>query len=111
MATLSSHALNGTDGTHAGGIAVTLTNLATGAVVFVSKMDDGGRLSQIIAADTIDPTATYVLVFETGAYWVARATPASVNQIVLRFMMPDPNKTYHMPVIFNPNAYSMWSSS
>jgi 5-hydroxyisourate hydrolase len=57
MATITSHTLNGSDGTHAGDIPVTLT-----------------------------------------------------TQIVVRFAMHDPDGAYHMPVILNPNSYSMWSS-
>lgn len=110
MAVLSSHTLNGTDGTHAGGIAVTLTNLTDGTIVFTARMDDGGRLSQDIDAQVIDPDVTYELVFDTGPYWAARNFPATVTQIALRFAMPDPEGKYHMPVILNPNSYSMWTS-
>jgi 5-hydroxyisourate hydrolase len=110
MAMLSSHTLNGSDGTHAGGIAVTLTNLIHGTIVFTARMDDGGRLSQDIDAQVIYPDATYELVFDTGPYWAARNIPATVTQIALRFAMPDPEGKYHMPVILNPNSYSMWTS-
>ncbi|HUV33124.1 MAG TPA: hypothetical protein VMW31_06090, partial [Devosiaceae bacterium] len=50
MATISSHVLNATVGTHAGGTAVRLTG-SDGAVLFEAMMDDGGRLQQEIAAD------------------------------------------------------------
>jgi len=50
MATVSSHTLNGVDGSHAGGIAVRLVDLATGRTVFDTRMDDGGRLTQEVAA-------------------------------------------------------------
>ena len=49
MAVVSSHTLNGVDGTHAGGIAVSLRNLNTGETLFDTAMDDGGRLVQDIA--------------------------------------------------------------
>ena len=111
MAVISSHTLNGTDGTHAGGIAVTLTNLNTSKILFTGFMDDAGRLSQDISADLIDPRATYELVFNTATYWAARKVPVTVFQIALRFAMEDPTGNYHMPVILNPNSYSMWSST
>lgn len=111
MAILSSHTLNGTDGTHAGDIAVTLTNLTSGTVVLSTAMDDGGRLSQDIPAERIDPAATYELVFATADYWSAKNIPATVTQIALRFSMRDPKGAYHMPVILNPNSYSMWMSA
>ena len=111
MAILSSHTLNGTDGTHAGGIGLTLTNLNTGEVVFTGKMDDGGRLSQKINDEGIDTEATYELVFDTTAYWNSLEMIATITQIALRFKMSNPAGTYHMPVILNPNSYSMWSSA
>ena len=70
MAKVSSHTLSGVDGSHAGGIAVRLINLTTGRTVFDTKMDDGGRLIQEVAAP--DPEGRYELVFQTGAYWQAR---------------------------------------
>lgn len=111
MAKLTSHTLNGTDGTHAGGIGVTLRNLGTGNTLFTAQMDEGGRLSRDIAAGDIDPAAQYELVFDTGAYWAARGIPARVEEIALRFSMPDTSGAYHMPVILNPHSYSMWMSS
>ena len=111
MAILSSHTLNGTDGTHAGGIKVTFTNLDSGEIMFDGYMDDGGRLSQNISDERIDTQATYELAFGTKAYWTARGTNATVTQIVLRFEMLDPSGLYHMPIILSPNSYSMWSSA
>lgn len=111
MARLTSHTLNGSDGTHAGGIAVSLRDLATGTVLLTSETDAGGRLAADIPAARIEPTATFELVFETGPYWAARGVTATVREIALRFSMPEPEEAYHMPVILNPNSYSMWMSA
>lgn len=114
MATLSSHTLNGTDGTHAGGIPVRLARIG-GEVIFETEMDAGGRLSQDIPADRIDPAAIYELVFRTAPYWASRNVPREgpqiMAEIVLRFAMPDPEGRYHMPLILNPNSYSTWWSA
>lgn len=112
MAIISSHTLNGTDGSHAAGIAVSLTRLGqVKEVIFTTVMDDGGRLKQEIAADQIDPDATYELVFETAAFWHEQHISGAIPQIVLRFLMPNPKGKYHMPVILNPYSYSVWRSS
>mgnify|MGYP001549817829 CR=1 FL=1 len=111
MAKLTSHTLNGSDGTHASGIAVTLRDLVTGEVLLKSEMDAGGRLAADIPAGKIDPSATYELMFETAPYWATRGMKATVQEIALRFAMPDPEGAYHMPVILNPNSYSMWMSA
>ena len=114
MATLSSHTLNGTDGTHAGGIPVHLAQVG-GPVLFTAEMDDGGRLSQDIPANRIDPEASYQLIFDTAAYWadrnVPREGPQIMEQIVLQFRMPNPDGRYHMPLILAPNSYSVWWSA
>jgi 5-hydroxyisourate hydrolase len=112
MAVITSHTLNGTDGTHAAGINVTLMRLGqVNEIIFTSVMDNGGRLEQEISADQIDPNATYELVFDTGNFWKQRDILGAIPQIVLRFLMPDENAKYHMPVILNPNSYTVWRSS
>lgn len=115
MATVSSHTLNGVDGTHAGGIVVTLTCLGTGETLFSTETDPGGRLIQEIDPGRIDPEAVYEMVFATGPYWagweIPRNGPQIMTEIVLRFTMPDPSSRYHLPVILSPNGYSVWWSS
>lgn len=113
MATVSSHTLNAVDGNHAGGIAVRLIDLATGQLVFETKMDDGGRLAQEVTVSNSE--ARYELVFHTGAYWQGRVAgtngATTVDEIAVRFTMPDPDGHYHIPLILSPHGYSLWSSS
>ena len=116
MATISSHTLNSVDGTHAGGIKVTLCRLGADgarAVVFETATDDGGRFSETV--DGPDANATYELVFETGAYFSGRAQqtdrPQFLREIVIRLQMPDPEERYHLPLMLAPNSYSVWWSS
>ena len=56
MAVVSSHTLNGTDGTHAGGIAVSLTRIGDTDPLFVTKVSDPANGSVII---NVDGTLTY----------------------------------------------------
>ncbi len=115
MATVSSHTLNGTNGTHAGGIRVRLTNRTSGAVLFDTPTDDGGRLSVDVDLGSAEPETLYELVLETGPYWanqgLPHAGPQIMSEVVLRFQMPDPDARYHIPVILSPNSYSVWWSS
>ena len=59
--------------------------------------------------------ADYELVFQTGPYFVAQSLPQPIKQIekqvVIRFAMPDPNASYHIPLMIAPNSYSVWWSS
>ncbi len=113
MATVSSHTLNSVDGSHAGGIGVRLVNLSTGSIAFDTKTDRGGRLSQEVAAP--DPDAHYELIFQTGAYWqrlVADTSAARIiDEVAVRFTMPQPDGCYHMPLILSPHGYSLWCSA
>ena len=95
MATLTSHTLNGTDGSHAGAIKVKLIEV-DGQTIFETK---------------INPSLIYELTFETSQYWSDRGFDQIMDQIILRFRMPDPKGNYHMPIIINPNSYSTWWSS
>ncbi|MBT6099676.1 MAG: hypothetical protein HOH05_15115, partial [Marinovum sp.] len=48
------------------------------------------------------------------AYWKSRELPRHgaqiMDQIVIRFSMPNPDGKYHIPVIISPNSYSVWWS-
>lgn len=111
-ATISSHTLDATDGTHAGGIAVRVANLATGAVLAEAATDAGGRFSVAVDLAGADPADRYEMVLSTGPHWRAKGVAHGqiVEEIVLRFAMPDPAARYHMPLILSPNGYSCWAS-
>lgn len=115
MAQVTSHTLNGVDGSHADGIRVTLTHLSSGTVLFDQPTSGGGRLSVAVDVNHYHSEDTYELVFNTGDYWanagLLQPQQQIMRQVVMRFCMPDDNARYHMPVIINPNAYSCWWST
>jgi 5-hydroxyisourate hydrolase len=115
MAVLSSHLLNGVDGTHAGNVAISLIKIeADGSrlPVFEGVSDEGGRFTCKVNAAS---DAIYEMVIASGAYFDVRAIPHSgmkiMSDIVIRFTMPDISAHYHIPVIMSPNSYSCWLSS
>ena len=112
MATITSHTLNGVDGSHAGGIKVFLHRVGVSEPLMSGQMDEGGRLSLEVDPALVDPSATYELVFATAAYWRDRGLDDQtiIAEIVLRFQMPDASAKYHMPVIVSPYSYSTWKS-
>ena len=117
MAQISSHTLNGTDGSHAGGIAVSLQRInadQTRTEIFETVMDEGGRLVESFQMTVDDSEHQFELVFQAGDYFRGQGLidnkDLRVDEVVLRFRMPDPEGRYHMPVILNPNSYSTWWS-
>ena len=117
MATISSHTLNSVDGSHAGGIAVALYKIGPSEkrdLVFETATDEGGRVSETVAADRVDGEAQYEMVLQVGDYFAARM-PAEdgaqiVREVVVRFAMPDPEARYHIPMMLAPHSYSVWWS-
>ena len=114
MAIITSHTLNGSNGSHAGGISVYLKNLNSNEIVFQTSMDSGGRLNETVSPENIDVNAKYELVFKTRNYWEKQDKYKNkdrvVEEVVIRFKMPNKNKKYHFPIILSPNSYSTWWS-
>ena len=117
MAILSSHTLNGTDGTHAGSIGIDLFRIADDGSrenILAGETDEGGRFAKELDLTDASPDASYELVFTTATYWQSRGMADEnhlfLKEIVIRFAMPDPDKRYHIPVILAPNTYSVWLS-
>ena len=106
--------LNGLNGTHASEISVMLKNLNNNDIIFEIPMAIGGRLNQFISNEKVDEQATYELVFKTGNYWEKVMNDKNyqniIQDIVIRFKMPNNNKKYHFPIILSPNSYSTWWS-
>ena len=115
MALLSSHLLNGVDGTHARNVPISLVKIeadGTRLPVFQGVSDEGGRFKCEVSAAS---DAIYEMVINSGKYFDLREIPHNgmkiMSEIVIRFSMPDISANYHIPVIMSPNSYSCWLSS
>ncbi len=131
MAIVSSHVLDGTDGTHAANVEIQLSRIDSNGSrrkVFHSQTDGGGRLLETLDSNLLVAGSTYELQLETGNYWqnkwlkLQREQPlqgqqspdnANINcdQIIFRFRMPEDQARYHVPFIISPNNYSVWWSA
>ena len=112
MAQISSHLLNGADGTHAAGVAVRFFCIETGPTLFEATTDASGRISEFVDRSNFAANAVFEMSFRTGEYWRSRGiTDAHILEaIALRFTMPDPEARYHLPLIISPNGHSGWVS-
>lgn len=118
MATVSSHLLNGMDGSHAAHVKIRLNkvkNEGSRTIIFDSQTDSGGRLVETLDENTLDVEASYELQIDTRRYWLAQQKGGSrantCAEIVFRFSMPDAGACYHIPFIISPNNYSVWWSA
>ena len=117
MATLSTHALNSVDGSHAGGVLVTLARIEADGrrtELFRQATDGGGRLRRDIDPADLRPGAVYEMVLDAGAYFSAMTPPPHgprfMREAVVRLEMPDPEGRYHIPFMLAPNSHSVWYS-
>jgi 5-hydroxyisourate hydrolase len=115
MAILSSHFLNAVDGTHAGQVGVSLFLIkddASRQIIFTEASDGGGRFSKEFDAVI---GGSYELVIASATYFNQFDMPKNgmhiLDEIVIRFAIPDADAKYHIPIIMSPNSYSCWWSS
>lgn len=111
--TFTTHVLNGTDGTHAAGVALRLC--AGGAVLAEGVTDAGGRLRCEIAVTALPADGAVELHLDTAAFWRDRGVPRQGPQIVagvtIRLSLPQGAGHHHVPVMLSPNAFSAWWSA
>ena len=118
MAILTSHTLNGYDGSHAGSVPVRVWSFYQSrnrVLLAEAETDEGGRVKLDLDLSGHDADQIYEFEFDTTnvfeiVYKSKSSTPIC-NQVVLRFSMPDKDGSYHMPIILSPNSYSVWWSS
>lgn len=108
MSHVTTHVLDASLGRPAAGVPVTLTD-AAGAIIATAFTNADGRVPDL-GPDALEP-ASYRLVFDTGAYFAASATPAFYPRITIDFDISDAASHYHVPVLLSPFAYSTYRGS
>lgn len=113
--TFTTHILNGTDGTHAGGVRLGLYNRDSGERIFLGETNEGGRLQTIIAESQLPESGAVELVIWNGPFWEGRGIPRHgpqiVDEVVIRISLPERTGHYHVPLMRSPNSFSCWWSA
>jgi 5-hydroxyisourate hydrolase len=111
--TISTHVLDASLGTPAGGMPVTLSRLEVSWLGLESGVTDADGRHRFLADA---PAGTYCLTFGTGAYFAARAVPAFYPVVAITFTIPAPAEGtppghFHVPLLLSPFAYSTYRGS
>ena len=112
MATVSSHILDSVKGHSAAGIRCQLLRLERGQqkeVVFDVIADHEGRFVETVDLDDSTRGSEFELVLHAAEYFAAEDPVVAV--VVIRFLMHDNDKRYHLPVMLSPHSYSTWWST
>lgn len=112
MATVSSHILDSVTGRSAAGIRcqlVQLTPTAQRQVIFDVVADHEGRIAETVNVSDEQLGSEYELVMHAADYF--NVDTAVVPVVVIRFVIQDAHRRYHLPVMLSPHSYSTWWSS
>jgi len=111
MAVVSSHILDSVSGGSASGIRCELFQLmgdSPGQRVFDVVADHEGRISESVDIDSSNLGCQFELVMHASDYFSLQK--AVVESVVIRFVISDVDRRYHLPVMLSPHSYSTWWS-
>ena len=114
MATVSTHLLDSVTGQSAAGVRSQLF-LIDGdkerRLLFDVETDTEGRIAEVIVLGT-DAGSEFELVIHARDYFSSYSLgwESPVSCVVIRFIMEDDAKRYHLPVMLAPHSYSTWWS-
>ncbi|MEK3795369.1 hydroxyisourate hydrolase [Paenibacillus sp. FSL R7-0204] len=128
---LTTHVLDLSQGKPAAGLSLQLWRLDTGGSVLLREAvtNEDGRLDAPLLAEEEMQAGSYELLFMAGDYFrgaqagaggleteeeeeeEAGAVIPFLDQIPIRFNMPDPSAHYHVPLLVAPGGYSTYRGS
>lgn len=106
---LSTHVLDASTGTPAVGVAVRVET-QDGDLWRPGpehRTDDDGR----IAGFEPPPEGVHRIHFDTGAYFAARGVETFYPEVQVTFVVTDPTRHYHVPLLLSPFAFSTYRGS
>jgi 5-hydroxyisourate hydrolase len=106
---ISTHVLDTTKGTPAGGINIRLRHRDNHEWKEVARgvTNKDGRLTFEIAPQS----GVYQLIFEVDAYLKSQARDHFYPRIPVVFTVEDTGRKYHVPLLLNPFGYSTYRGS
>ena len=113
MISLSTHTLDSSTGTHAAGVNVKLFALSEDKIIelWSRRTDEGGRLLVQFELDNKFKHCDLQLSFYTKTYFAHNSTGVQTQSVNLNIRLPNPDGTYHLPIIISPHGASLWWSN
>ncbi len=117
MGRLSTHVLDTAKGKPAAGVVISLYRLQGEAreLLLSTQTNVDGRTDQPLLLGEALVAGSYELVFHAGDYLRASGQAAGdilfLDQIPIRFGVPDASQHYHVPLLISPFAYSTYRGS
>ena len=113
MKKISTHILDLTRGTPAGGVAVQLERLdssGTWHVLGAGRTDADGRCAQLLQKDELQP-GQYRLTFDTSAYFSTQKIAGLYPAVQVTFQVREGESQFHIPLLLSANGYTTYRGS
>lgn len=110
MSGISTHVLDLANGTPGVGIDITLER-AGGAGwnhISAATTDADGRVKALIPSGGTLAPGNYKLRFDTAPYFTRNGTAAFFPVIEIVFVVSDPSRNHHVPLLLSPFGYSTY---
>ncbi|MDB5773945.1 MAG: putative transthyretin-like protein [Herbaspirillum sp.] len=117
MSKLTTHVLDNSRGVPAAGILIRLFEVVDNSRrhILTTKTNDDGRCDAPLLSGDNFKAGVYELDFHVGDYFSAQGVsvpqPAFVDVVTLRFGIAEPARSYHVPLLVTPWAYSTYRGS
>ena len=117
MGKLTTHVLDTARGKPGAGVVIWLYRVADSGHTKIAEMvtNSDGRTDGPMLEGAALTAGQYELVFHAGDYLRATGQAAGevlfLDQIPIRFGVPDPAAHYHVPLLISPFAYSTYRGS
>ncbi len=109
---ISTHVLDTARGLPAAGISVRLDiQIGTEWIpVHSSSTDADGRCPDLLQGTPL-AAAVYRITYETGSYFQSSSTVFLFPEVIITFVVRDPQIHYHIPLLLGPNTYTTYRGS
>jgi 5-hydroxyisourate hydrolase len=114
MSTITTHVLDQSRGTPAGGIEVTLERADTaGSFSRIARAttDKDGRIRSFGSGGADVTLGRYRLTFRVDTYFAALGQQAFFPEVQILFDVADTARSYHVPLLLSPFGYSTYRGS
>ncbi len=108
MRKLTTHVLDTSRGIPAGGMRIELWQ--GGAQLSAQTTNADGRTAAFLEGEAMSP-GSYELVFFVGEYFAQGGENSFLGQVPVRFGIDDGDRSYHVPLLCSPWAYSTYRGS
>ncbi|GAB4055491.1 hydroxyisourate hydrolase [Spirosoma litoris] len=111
MSIITTHILDTTRGKPAEAVSIVLYHQQREWIEIARGMTNAdGRIGDLLPKETILPTGTYKLRFETGAYFEQLGVASFYPFVEITFAITT-GEHYHVPLLLNPFGYSTYRGS